>query len=60
MVVTGGVVVGDGHIGKKSINPTLDEFIAAALVGVVMADNDGMVVVTWRQCTFANSFSELY
>ena len=45
MVVTGGVVVGDGHIGKKSINPTLDEFIAAALVGVVMADNDGMVVV---------------
>jgi uncharacterized membrane protein len=33
-----------GHIGKKSINPTLDEFIAA-LVGVAMADNDGMVIV---------------
>ena len=46
MVVTGGVVVWtpDGHIGKKSINPTLDEFIAA-LVGVVIADNDGIVVV---------------
>ncbi len=42
-VVTGGVVVCDGHIGKKSINPPPGAFIP--LVGVVMAANDGMVVV---------------
>jgi hypothetical protein len=43
MVVTGGVVVCDGHMGKKSINPP--GACMAPLVGVVMADNDGMVVV---------------
>lgn len=40
-VETGGVVVCDGHIGKKSINPVP----LVALVGVVMGANDGMVVV---------------
>lgn len=40
-VVTGGVDVCDGHMGKKSINPSGGALIP--LVGVVMADSDGMV-----------------
>jgi hypothetical protein len=42
-VVTGGVDVCDDHMGKKSINPPDGALIP--LVGVVMADSDGMVVV---------------